>query len=106
MQAAAKTLRLTLSPVVGAADRQDLDKGFEAILAARAEALIMESDRALLAHRVQILEFAKKRRLPALYPYREFVQAGGLASYAPSYPVMFQRAAPYLCTNLTGAKPG
>jgi putative tryptophan/tyrosine transport system substrate-binding protein len=106
MQAAAKTLRLTLSPVVGAADRQDLDKGFEAILAARAEALIMESDRALLAHRVQILEFAKKRRLPALYPYLEFVQAGGLASYAPSYPVMFQRAATYVDKILKGAKPG
>jgi putative ABC transport system substrate-binding protein len=105
MQAAAKTLRVTLEPLVGAADSQELDKGFAAIVAARAEALIMESDRALLAHRVRIVDFATKRRLPSLYPYREFVQAGGLASYAPSYPVMFRRAATYVDKILKGAKP-
>jgi putative tryptophan/tyrosine transport system substrate-binding protein len=96
IQAAAKTLRLTLEPLVGAADSQDLDKSFATIAAARAEALVIESDRALLAHRAQIVDFATRRRLPALYPYREFVQAGGLVSYAPSYPAMFRRAATYM----------
>jgi putative ABC transport system substrate-binding protein len=106
MRAAAKTLRLTLQPFVGAGDRQELEKGFEIIVAARAEALIMESDRALLAHRAFIVDFATKRRLPALYAYREFVQGGGLASYSPSYPVMFRRAATYIDKILKGAKPG
>ena len=105
IQAAAKTLRLTLEPLVGAGDSPDLDKGFGAIVAARAEALVVESDRALLAHRAQIVDFATKRRLPALYPYREFVQAGGLVSYAPSYPAMFRRAATYVDKILKGAKP-
>jgi|SRR5690242_15626254 putative tryptophan/tyrosine transport system substrate-binding protein len=105
IQAAAKTLRLTLEPLVGAGDSQDLEKGFAAIVAARAEALIVESDRALLAHRAQIADFATRRRLPALYPYREFVQAGGLVSYAPSYPAMFRRAATYVDKILKGAKP-
>jgi len=105
IQAAAKTLRLTLEPLVGAADSQDLDKSFATIAAARAEALVIESDRALLAHRAQIVDFATRRRLPALYPYREFVQAGGLVSYAPSYPAMFRRAATYVDKILKGAKP-
>jgi putative ABC transport system substrate-binding protein len=105
MRAAAKILRLTLEPIVSAADSQELDKGFGTIVAARAEALIMESDRALLAHRERIVDFASRRRLPALYPYREFVQAGGLASYGPSYPTMFRKAATYVDKIFKGAKP-
>jgi putative ABC transport system substrate-binding protein len=106
MQAAARTLRLTLEPVVGAGDSQQLEKAFGAIVAARAEALTMESDRALLAQRARIVDFAAKRRLPALYAYREFVEGGGLAAYAPSYPVMFRRAAGYVDKILKGTKPG
>jgi len=106
VEAAAKTLHLTLESFRSVGDRKDLDKAFEGIVAARSEALIMESDRALLAHRALIVEFAKKRRLPALYAYREFVQAGGLASYAPSYPAMFRQAATYVVKILKGAKPG
>jgi putative ABC transport system substrate-binding protein len=91
---------------VGAADSQQLEKAFGAIVAARAEALTMESDRALLAQRARIVEFAAKRRLPALYAYREFVEGGGLAAYAPNYPVMFRRAAGYVDKILKGARPG
>jgi len=105
VEAAAKTLHLTLESFRSVGDRKDLDKAFEGIVAARSEALIMESDRALLAHRALIVDFAKTRRLPALYPYREFVQVGGLASYAPSYPAMFRRAATYVDKILKGAKP-
>jgi putative ABC transport system substrate-binding protein len=105
IQHAAAILRLTLEPVVGAADSQALEKGFQAIVAARAQALVVEPDRALLAHRVQIVAFTARRRLPTLYPYREFVQAGGLVSYAPSYPAMFRRAATYVDKILKGVKP-
>jgi len=105
IQHAAAILRLTLEPVVGAADSQALEKGFQAIVDGRAQALVVEPDRGLLAHRVQIVAFTAKRRLPTLYPYREFVQAGGLVSYAPSYPAMFRRAATYVDKILKGAKP-
>ena len=105
IQHAATILRLTLDPVVGAADSQALEKGFQAIVAARAQALVVEPDRGLLAHRVQIVTFTARRRLPTLYPYREFVQAGGLVSYAPSYPAMFRRAATYVDKILKGVKP-
>ena len=105
IQHAATILRLTLEPVVGAADSQALEQGFQAIVAARAQALVVEPDRGLLAHRVQIVAFTARRRLPTLYPYREFVQAGGLVSYAPSYPAMFRRAATYVDKILRGVKP-
>ncbi len=106
MKAAAKALRLTLEPIVDVGDSEQLEKGFGAIVAARSRALIMVSDRALLAHRDRIVDFAIKRRLPGLYAYREFVEVGGLVSYAPSYPAMFQRAAMYVDKILKGAKPG
>jgi putative ABC transport system substrate-binding protein len=106
MKAAAKALRLTLEPIVEARDSEQLEKGLGAIVAARSQALIMVSDRALLAHRDRIVDLATKRRLPGLYPYREFVEIGGLASYAPSYPAMFRRAATYVDKILKGAKPG
>jgi putative ABC transport system substrate-binding protein len=105
IQDAAKILRLTLEPLVGAEDSQDLEKGFQTMVAARAQALVIEPDRGLLAHRAQIVNFTARRRLPTLYPYREFVQAGGLVSYAPSYPAMFRRAATYVDKILKGVKP-
>jgi hypothetical protein len=70
----ARTLRLTLKPLVGAGGADELDRSFAAIVAARADALIMGSDRALLAHRVRIVGAAAQHRFPALYPYRDFVQ--------------------------------
>ena len=102
MKAAAKALRLTLEPIVDAGDDDQLNKGFGAIVAARSQALIMVSDRALLAHRDRIVDFTTKRRLPGLYAYREFVKAGGLASYGPSYRAMFRRAAVYVDKILKG----
>ena len=87
-------------------DGEELEKGLAAMVTARSQALMMPSDLALLSRREQIVEFATKRRLPGLYPYREFVEVGGLASYAPSYAAMFRRAAVYVDRILKGAKPG
>ena len=50
----------------------------------RPDAITMVADRFLLAHRTQIVDFVAKTRLPAMYPYRDFVIAGGLMSYGPS----------------------
>jgi putative ABC transport system substrate-binding protein len=63
------------------------------------------ADRFLLAHRKRIVEFAATRRLPGMYPYREYVDAGGLMSYAPSNIELFRGAATYVDKVLKGAKP-
>ena len=53
----------------------------------------------------QILEFAAKNRLPAMYGGPEFVNAGGLMSYAPSFTEQFRRAAVFVDKILKGTKP-
>jgi ABC-type uncharacterized transport system substrate-binding protein len=104
LQAAATTLRLTLQPL-GVVHEQDINKSFAIMAASRCQALVVEPDRFLLAHRASILGLVMKRRLPTLYPYREFVLAGGLLSYAPDYPDMFRRAATYVDKILRGTRP-
>ncbi|HWT78971.1 MAG TPA: ABC transporter substrate binding protein, partial [Candidatus Methylomirabilis sp.] len=50
-------------------------------------------------------ELAAQSRLPAVYPGREYVEAGGLMAYATNAPAMFHRAAYYVDKILKGAKP-
>jgi putative ABC transport system substrate-binding protein len=103
--AAARTLRVTLDPVVEVRLAEDLTGGLARIAAARPDALIVLADRFLLAHRARIVEFASARRLPGMYPYRGYVDSGGLMSYAPSDIELFRGAASYVDKILKGAKP-
>jgi putative ABC transport system substrate-binding protein len=52
-----------------------------------------------------VLDFAAKNRLPAIYHYSEFVEAGGLMSYGPDNTDLWRRAAVYVDKILKGAKP-
>jgi putative ABC transport system substrate-binding protein len=54
--------------------------------------------------RKQILEFAAKHRLPAMYELREFVDEGGLMTYGTSFPAWYERSAYYVDRILKGAK--
>ena len=65
----------------------------------------MLADRFLHAHRSRIVEFASAQRLPGMYPYREYVDAGGLMSYAPNNIELFRGAAEYVDRILKGARP-
>jgi putative ABC transport system substrate-binding protein len=105
-QLAAPALGLRLEPIVGVSGVRELEGAFATISRARPDALILLADRFLLAERTRIVEFAAKRRLPTMYPYREMVKAGGLMSYSPSYPDLFRRAATFVDKILKGAKPG
>ena len=58
-----------------------------------------------LLHRTPIAALTAKHRLPAMYPTREFVDAGGLMVYGPSLRDNFRRAATYVDKILRGAKP-
>ena len=103
-QIAATALSITLQPVE-ARRMDDLEQAFATIGGARADALIVLADPFLLSKRKQIVAFAANRRLPAMYPYREYVDAGGLSSYAPSNIDRLLRTAVYVDKILRGAKP-
>jgi putative ABC transport system substrate-binding protein len=103
-QVAATALNVTLQPVE-ASRIDDLEQAFATIGRAGAHALIVLADSFLLSDRKQIVEFAASRRLPAMYPYREYVDAGGLSSYAPSKIDRLRRTAVYVDKILRGAKP-
>jgi len=103
---AGRTLRISLDPVAEVRRADELDNAFFAIASARPRALLVVADRFLLAHRKRIVEFAAAKRLPGMFPYREYVEAGGLMSYAPSNIELFRGAATYVDKILKGAKPG
>jgi ABC-type uncharacterized transport system substrate-binding protein len=104
MEAAAKALGLKLQSLpVRSLD--DFDSAFARAKREGAQALITIPSPLINTQQSQVLDFAAKNRLPAMYPYSEFVEAGGLMSYAPNFADLFRRAADYVDKILKGAKP-
>ncbi len=83
----------------------DLNRAFAEIIGARAEALAVLSTPMLYGERTQLVDFAVKHRLPTVFSFRSYVDAGGLMSYGPSIPDMCRRAATYVDKILKGARP-
>jgi ABC-type uncharacterized transport system substrate-binding protein len=104
-QSAARRLDLRLHSVPISADTS-IENAFEKIKKEPVQALIVVTDAILYSQRSQILDLAAGNRLPAMYPYRDFPEAGGLMSYAPSDRDLFRRAASYVDRILKGANPG
>jgi len=104
MEAAAKALAVKLQSLeVRGLD--DFESAFARAKREGAQALITTTGPLLNTQQRQVLDFAAKNRLPAMYPASEFVDAGGLMSYAPSYTDLFRRAADFVDKILKGAKP-
>ena len=82
----------------------DLAAAFASLRRERADALYGLNNPLTLILRKQISELAAKERLPAIYPFAEAVEAGGLMSYGASRPELFRRTAIYVAKILTGAK--
>ena len=103
-QAAGRALGVTLQ-YFEARDPSQLDSALSRIEKDRAGALIVTPDPLFGSHRKRIVDFAARRRLPAMFFYKEFVDVGGLMSYGPSFPDSYRRAATYVDKILKGAKP-
>jgi putative ABC transport system substrate-binding protein len=103
LEAAGQTLRLQIqsAEVHGS---KELDSILESIIANRADALFIPAGLASV-HRKRIIEFAGKKRLPAIFNDTESVETGGLMSYGVYLPALFHRAATYVDKILKGAKP-
>jgi ABC-type uncharacterized transport system substrate-binding protein len=104
-RAAAKELRIDLHSAA-VRTSADFDGAFAEIRAQHPGGLIMLADRVFLHNRNRIVAFAEESHLPAVYAYRELVDAGGLMSFGPNYADMHRRAAYYVDRILKGAKPG
>jgi putative ABC transport system substrate-binding protein len=74
----------------------DFDTAFSDMTRARASALTVLPSTMFLIERRRLADLAAKNRLPAVYPYREGVDAGGLMSYGPDFADSFRRAATYV----------
>jgi putative ABC transport system substrate-binding protein len=84
----------------------DLERAFAELQRGRAQAVIVMSDPMTVAQRKRIVELAGRHRLPAIYALREFVDAGGLMSYAANLVDQYRRAARFVDKILKGARPG
>jgi putative ABC transport system substrate-binding protein len=84
--------------VLNAANEDDIDSAFAAMARERPDALLLDPDPFLVSRREQIV-------IPALYDFRESVEAGGLASYGPSHTEPYRLAGIYAGRILKGAKP-
>ncbi len=84
----------------------DFDRAFSDMTKARAGALTVLGSTMFGNERRRLVDLAAKNRLPAVYPWREFVDAGGLMAYGPNLADLYRRAATYVDKILKGAKPG
>jgi putative tryptophan/tyrosine transport system substrate-binding protein len=100
--APALNVRLIALPISG---RNDLEGAFAALRRDRPDALFGSNGPATLIFRKQVAEFAAQERLPAMYPFTEVTEAGGLMSYGASRKDLFHRAAGYVAKILNGARP-
>jgi putative ABC transport system substrate-binding protein len=104
-EVAARALGVRLQ-FVEARGPADFDRAFSEMTRARASALTLLTSTMFISERRRLVDLAAKNRLPAVYPWREGVDAGGLMSYGPDFADLFRRAATYVDKILKGAKPG
>jgi putative ABC transport system substrate-binding protein len=91
--------------VLDAASTRDIEGAFRAISAAPVDALAVCADAFLINSRARILALTAERRLPAIFPAREFALDGGLASYGTRWSDVYRVAGTYAGRILKGAKP-
>jgi putative ABC transport system substrate-binding protein len=105
LQVAARALGLTLH-TVAARTVEELDSAFAALTTAQADAIFVRQDSLFFAHRARIVDLVANSRLPAVYMYREWAEAGGLMSYGASLRDVYRRVAALVGKILKGASPG
>jgi ABC-type uncharacterized transport system substrate-binding protein len=103
-EVAARALGVRLQ-FVEARGPEDFDRAFSDMTSAGVGALTMLPTIMLVNERKRLVDLVAKNRLPAVYPLREFVDAGGLMAYGPNLADVYRRAATYVDKILKGAKP-
>jgi putative tryptophan/tyrosine transport system substrate-binding protein len=86
-------------------DPAELKGAFADAIEARADAVVITPNPFFNAHRDRVVALAARYRLPALYEFRDFVEAGGLMCYGADNKAIYRRAATYVDRILKGEKP-
>src|SRR5262249_8010283 len=105
VRSAAKPLGLELA-VVNASTEREFDAAFVKLVEQRAGALIVSPDPFFGSRRDQLVALAAQHSLPAIYEFREFTAAGGLASYGTNPAEAYRHVGVYCARILRGEKPG
>jgi putative ABC transport system substrate-binding protein len=104
---AAKRAGISLSPVMlSGFDEAEYQRVFRSMEQGRVDAFMASDEPENSTHRETIVELAAKGRIPAIYPYREFVDAGGLMAYSIDLVDVSRRLANLIDKILKGANPG
>jgi putative ABC transport system substrate-binding protein len=91
--------------VMQASDSREIEAAFGALVRNKADALLVGSDSFFVSRRLQIATLAARHAIPAVYPVRDFAEAGGLMSYGASQTEAYRQAGIYTGKILKGAKP-
>jgi len=104
---AAKQAGLSLKAVLlGAFNEAEYQRVFRSMEQDRADALMVSDETENFTNRTTIVELAAKGRIPTIYPYREFVQVGGLMAYSIDQVEIYRRVANLIDKILRGTNPG
>src|SRR5262245_22403268 len=103
-QEAASALRLQIA-LLKASTSPEIEAAFATLARDRADALLVAPDSFFAGRPVQFVTLAAHHRIPAAYPQREFVEAGGLMSYGTDIPDMYRQVGVYTSQILKGVKP-
>jgi putative ABC transport system substrate-binding protein len=104
-EAAAGALGVKLQ-LLQARHPDELERLFATATHERADALLVFAHGFAYGNRGRIVDLASRQGRPAMYGWREFVEAGGLMSYGPNVTAVVRRAATYVDRILRGTKPG
>jgi putative ABC transport system substrate-binding protein len=103
IQSAAAKAGIKAFPVEAETPRK-VESAFASMVQQRAGAMIMEVDSRFTDYLPQIVGLAARNRLPAMFPNRDYVEAGGLMSYGQDFADSYRRAATYIDKIFKGAK--
>ncbi len=103
-QAAANARGVVLTPVEITAENE-LREALTRIEKLRPQGLIVLADAVTLAHRQRLATFTSRAKLPAVFPFRDFADAGGLLAYGANWADVFRQTAGLVDRILRGARP-
>jgi putative tryptophan/tyrosine transport system substrate-binding protein len=91
--------------ILKAGTESEIDAAFATLVQLQAGALLVSADPFFNSRREQIVSLAARHAVPAIYPWREVPDAGGLISYGSSFPAIYRQVGIYVGRILNGAKP-